>query len=170
MSRESRPRKVSHLVSEGKLSIGDGYRAKNSELSRSGLPFARAGNIDGGFNFEDADCFPERQRASFAQEGVERAALQELHHEERHPCGRHGVVVHHDDVRMAHAGEGLCFQAQAIHERGIAGERRREQLDRHLASKDPVLGLEHLPHGTGADAPKGSVSRAGERIHFQSSR
>ena len=59
MRPESRPRKVSQLVGQGKLSIGDGYRAKNSELSRSGLPFARAGNIDGGFNFEDADCFPE---------------------------------------------------------------------------------------------------------------
>jgi type I restriction enzyme S subunit len=60
MSRDTHLRKVSHLVNEGKLAIGDGYRAKNSELSRSGLPFARAGNIDGGFNFEDADCFPEK--------------------------------------------------------------------------------------------------------------
>lgn len=47
------------LISDGKLVIGDGYRAKNSELGRSGLPFARAGNIDGGFHFDDADRFPE---------------------------------------------------------------------------------------------------------------
>jgi type I restriction enzyme, S subunit len=47
------------LIAEGKLSIGDGYRAKNSELSTSGLPFARAGNIDEGFHFEDSDRFPE---------------------------------------------------------------------------------------------------------------
>jgi type I restriction enzyme, S subunit len=47
------------LIGDGKLSIGDGYRAKNSELSTLGLPFARAGNIDGGFHFEDADRFPE---------------------------------------------------------------------------------------------------------------
>ncbi|MGE3578214.1 MAG: restriction endonuclease subunit S [Vicinamibacterales bacterium] len=51
---------VSALLADGKLVIGDGYRAKNSELSRSGLPFARAGNINSGFQFGDADCFPIR--------------------------------------------------------------------------------------------------------------
>lgn len=51
------------LIAEGKLSIGDGYRAKNSELSTSGLPFARAGNIDGGFHFDDADRFPKEDLA-----------------------------------------------------------------------------------------------------------
>ena len=50
---------TSDLIAEGKLFIGDGYRAKNSELSTSGLPFARAGNIDRGFHFEKADRFPE---------------------------------------------------------------------------------------------------------------
>src|SRR3990172_763488 len=54
---------VSALISEGKLFVGDGYRAKNEELSASGLPFARAGNIDNGFNFNDADHFPERDLA-----------------------------------------------------------------------------------------------------------
>ena len=49
------------LIREGVLIIGDGYRAKNSELSRTGLPFARAGNIDGGFHFSDADRFPESE-------------------------------------------------------------------------------------------------------------
>jgi type I restriction enzyme, S subunit len=52
-------RSTGELIAEGKLAIGDGYRAKNSELSTSGLPFARAGNIDGGFRFENADRFPE---------------------------------------------------------------------------------------------------------------
>ena len=46
------------LVNSKVLSIGDGYRAKNSELSSSGIPFARAGNIDGGFSFSNADFFP----------------------------------------------------------------------------------------------------------------
>src|SRR5690606_41187799 len=55
-----KPRLTSDLIAEGKLSIGDCYRAKNSELSTSGLPFARAGDIDGGFHFEDADRFPEK--------------------------------------------------------------------------------------------------------------
>lgn len=47
------------LIAQAKLLIGDGYRAKNSELAISGLPFARAGNIDNGFHFENADRFPE---------------------------------------------------------------------------------------------------------------
>ena len=47
------------LIANGKLSIGDGYRAKNSELGMSGLPFARVRNVNGGFHFDDADRFPE---------------------------------------------------------------------------------------------------------------
>ena len=57
------PHSTGNLIAEGSLSIGDGYRAKNSELSTSGLPFARAGNIDGGFQFDDADRFPEHDLA-----------------------------------------------------------------------------------------------------------
>ena len=49
---------VSNLINDKVLVIGDGYRAKNSELSTQGLPFARAGNINNGFNFLDADRFP----------------------------------------------------------------------------------------------------------------
>jgi type I restriction enzyme S subunit len=47
------------LIEQELLFIGDGYRAKNSELSILGVPFVRAGNINGsGFNFREADCFP----------------------------------------------------------------------------------------------------------------
>jgi len=52
-------RRTEDLIRRGLLEIGDGYRAKNDELGRSGIPFARAGNIAGGFNFQEADCFPE---------------------------------------------------------------------------------------------------------------
>jgi len=48
------------LIASGLLSIGDGYRAKNEELSDKGVPFARAGNINDGFRFTDADKFPEQ--------------------------------------------------------------------------------------------------------------
>jgi type I restriction enzyme S subunit len=50
---------VADLIAEGHLFVGDGYRAKNDELDVDGLPFARAGNINGGLNFQDADRFPE---------------------------------------------------------------------------------------------------------------
>ena len=63
-SRETwTPYSTGDLIAEGSLSIGDGYRARNSELSTSGLPFARAGNIDRGFQFDDADRFPEHDLA-----------------------------------------------------------------------------------------------------------
>jgi type I restriction enzyme S subunit len=55
-----RRHQVSTLIRRGALVIGDGYRAKNEELSPCGLPFARAGNINDGFHFDGADCFPEQ--------------------------------------------------------------------------------------------------------------
>ncbi|NOQ93783.1 MAG: restriction endonuclease subunit S [Methylophaga sp.] len=48
------------LIKTGVLEIGDGYRAKNSEFSLTGLPFARAGNIKNGFQFELADLLSEK--------------------------------------------------------------------------------------------------------------
>ncbi len=56
---EWRKYEVSALIKTGALEIGDGYRAKNNEFTPSGLPFARAGNIKDGFQFADADRFPE---------------------------------------------------------------------------------------------------------------
>jgi len=52
--------RVSDLIGNDSLEIGDGYRAKNSEMGSVGLPFARAGNINNGFNFEDADLLREK--------------------------------------------------------------------------------------------------------------
>ncbi|HLL00174.1 MAG TPA: hypothetical protein VK539_06280 [Myxococcaceae bacterium] len=54
---------VEALVRAGALSIHDGYRARNVELGRPGLPFARAGTIDQGFHFEDVDCLHEEHLA-----------------------------------------------------------------------------------------------------------
>lgn len=58
MGSEWRRREISDLIAGGSLLIGDGYRAKNEELSTTGLPFARVGNVNSGFHFEDADRFP----------------------------------------------------------------------------------------------------------------
>ena len=59
MANEAIRHSVADLIAEQKLFVGDGYRAKNVELSSSGLPFARAANINGGFRFREADRFPE---------------------------------------------------------------------------------------------------------------
>ena len=58
MTLEPGTYQTQELIDRGYLQIGDGYRAKNSELSIDGIPFARAGNINNGFLFEGADCFP----------------------------------------------------------------------------------------------------------------
>lgn len=50
--------KVRNLIEAGALQINDGYRAKNEELGRPGLPFARAANIDGELVLDEeaVDC------------------------------------------------------------------------------------------------------------------
>lgn len=58
---------IQELIDTGILVINDGYRAKNLELGNTGLPFARAGNINNGFQFEDADKFPETNRAKLGE-------------------------------------------------------------------------------------------------------
>jgi type I restriction enzyme, S subunit len=68
--REYKEHEVEVLLREGALLINDGYRAKNSELSNTGIPFARAGNIDGGFHFEDADRVPAH---TLAKVGLKRS-------------------------------------------------------------------------------------------------
>ena len=50
---------VAQLIADNRLIIGDGYRAKNSELGETGLPFARVSNVNNGFHFENADRFPK---------------------------------------------------------------------------------------------------------------
>lgn len=50
---------VQELIDQHVLQVGDGYRAKNSELGSTGIPFARAGNIDAGFMFDEADLLAE---------------------------------------------------------------------------------------------------------------
>ena len=47
--------KTADLVRDGVLEIGDGYRAKNTELGGEGLPFIRAGNLNNGFDTTGAD-------------------------------------------------------------------------------------------------------------------
>lgn len=54
------------LIRSGDLEIGDGYRAKNSELGGSGLIFLRSGHLtDTGFDFENVDRFREEVVGSF---------------------------------------------------------------------------------------------------------
>ncbi len=51
--------KVSQLIGEGWLEIGDGYRAKNAEMAETGLPFVRAGDVNGRVNTIGVDLLGE---------------------------------------------------------------------------------------------------------------
>src|SRR5262249_45011818 len=53
------------LMKEGLIDIGDGYRAKNSEMTddETGMPFVRIGNVRDGFlDLSDADRLPDSYR------------------------------------------------------------------------------------------------------------
>jgi len=63
MSHELQKYSIAKLIAEEALTIGDGYRAKNEELGSSGVPFARAGNINGDLDFAFTDYFPEHRIA-----------------------------------------------------------------------------------------------------------
>jgi type I restriction enzyme S subunit len=47
--------RTSALIARGSLAIGDGYRAKNSELAPHGLPFVRIGDLREDFQFKGVD-------------------------------------------------------------------------------------------------------------------
>lgn len=51
--------KTSELIEDRWLEIGDGYRAKNSEFSKDGVPFVRVGNMQGGsLQLQGSDLLP----------------------------------------------------------------------------------------------------------------
>ncbi len=50
---------VGDLIADGTLVVNDGYRAKNSELGATGIPFLRAGNLTAnGLDLRGADLAP----------------------------------------------------------------------------------------------------------------
>lgn len=51
------------LIENGVLEIGDGYRAKNSEMENDGIPFIRIANLNDGFDFSSADILSAKSVA-----------------------------------------------------------------------------------------------------------
>lgn len=80
---------VSELIDNGKIYIGDGYRAKNSELNSVGFPFARAGNLNNGFLFEDADCIPFDE---VKKVGIKKSEIGDVAFTSKGTIGRFGFV------------------------------------------------------------------------------
>lgn len=95
---------VAGLLESGSLAINDGYRAKNSELAAAGIPFARAGNIDGGFHFAGADCVPP---ATLSRVGVKISEPGDVVFTSKGTVGRF-AFVRNDTPRFVYSPQ-LCF-------------------------------------------------------------
>ncbi len=104
MAGDIAPTPIAELIDNGVLAINDGYRAKNSELSPQGIPFARAQNINNGFHFAGADCFPEQD---LAKVGIKISQAEDVVFTSKGTVGRF-AFVRHDTPRFVYAPQ-LCF-------------------------------------------------------------
>jgi type I restriction enzyme S subunit len=82
--------RVAELEAQGALSVGDGYRAKRSELADSGLPFIRAGNVNGNVNTEGAELLCEQ---SAAKAGPKRSRVWDTVFTSKGTVGRIGLIT-----------------------------------------------------------------------------
>jgi hypothetical protein len=65
--------------------------------------------------------------------------------------------VHRYDVGVVERGNGPGFAGKAHAALVVFGQRRRQDLEGHLATERGVLGLIHDTHSAGADFPHDSV-------------
>jgi len=96
--------KIAALIEHGVLAVNDGYRAKNRELASTGIPFARAGNVNNGFHFEDADYFPE---PDLHKVGVKISQLNDVVFTSKGTVGRF-AMVRENTPRFVYSPQ-LCF-------------------------------------------------------------
>jgi type I restriction enzyme S subunit len=84
--------KAADLIRDGVLEIGDGYRAKNSELGTSGLPFIRAGDLNDGFDTAGAELLTED---SVAKAGSKVCRVGDVAFTSKGTIGRFARVTEH---------------------------------------------------------------------------
>lgn len=110
MKIASRMAVANDLIRQGKLVVGDGYRAMNTELGVPGIPFARAGNIRDGFSFEGADCFPI---ADLDRVGIKRSEPGDVVFTSKGSVGRFAFVRESTDPFVY--SPQLCFWRSLDH-------------------------------------------------------
>ena len=98
-----------------------------------------------------ANRLVERERAALAQLLAKRPPDEALHHEVSPPIRRLPHVAHRNDERRSQASKAPGLSPQALHDPGLLGELRMEELDDHALLERDVLGLEDGAHST---APK----------------
>lgn len=82
--------RVDELERKGLLLIGDGYRAKRAELAETGLPFIRAGNVNGTIRTEGAELLGS---VAVAKSGVKRSQPWDTVFTSKGTVGRIGLVT-----------------------------------------------------------------------------
>jgi len=82
--------RVAELEAQGALSVGDGYRAKRSELADSGFPFIRAGNVNGTVNTEGAELLCAE---SATKAGPKRSRVWDTVFTSKGTVGRIGLIT-----------------------------------------------------------------------------
>ena len=90
--------KVADLISSRVLEIGDGYRAKNSELGQKGLPFIRAGNLKNGFDTAGAEILCQE---SVAKAGGKVSHVGDVSFTSKGTIGRFARVTEHTAPRLS---------------------------------------------------------------------
>ena len=97
------------------------------------------------------------QRSRLFQERVHVAAWHVAHRDEQHPI-RLTSLEHRDDVRIVHRGRGPRFEDEAVPERLVRRQGRREDLQSYLPLEPLVLGPEYNRHSAPADLLTEAVS------------
>jgi len=100
--------KAADLLRDGVLEIGDGYRAKNSELSDTGLPFIRAADLRNGFDTDGADRLSE---ASVARAGSKISRVGDVAFTSKGTIGR--------SARVGECGATFVYSPQVCYWRSL---------------------------------------------------
>jgi type I restriction enzyme, S subunit len=103
---------IQTLVDARVLQIGDGYRAKLSEMASEGIPFARAGNVNNGFRFGDQDLLGEE---AIRTAGDKVSEPWDVVFTSKGTVGRFAVV--YPTTRRFVYSPQLCFWRSLDHER-----------------------------------------------------
>lgn len=105
---------VAELISDGVLELGDGYRAKNTELGSPGLPFIRAGDLQGGIHTKGAELL---RQASVNKAGSKVSRVGDVAFTSKGTIGRFARVSRHT-ARCVYSPQ-VCYwrslDAKALH-------------------------------------------------------
>ena len=107
-------------------------------------PLRRVAERAAGLGQEPADL-RRGEPPPLRQDGGERPAPEELHHEVDDPP-RAADPVDRDDVGVLQLGGGAGLALEALDELGVERQREGQHLDRHLALELAILGPIHQRH------------------------